>query len=99
MHTTATSPTDKWTKSREFLDRARASLAGGVSSPFRAKAPVPLYFEDGCGSRLRDVDGNEYIDYALGWGPLILGHRHPALVEAIRNQAGRCHHFGAQHTL
>ena len=58
---------DKWQKSRELLARAQGSLAGGVSSPFRAKFPVPLYFADGCGCRLRDVDGNEYIDYALAW--------------------------------
>ena len=88
-----------WTRSRELLARAQKSLAGGVSSPFRAKAPVPLYFEDGCGCRLRDVDGNEYIDYALAWGPLILGHRHPAMVEALRRQAERPHNYGAQHEL
>ena len=45
---------DNWSKSRELLERARKSLAGGVSSPFRAKTSVPLYFEDGCGCRLRD---------------------------------------------
>jgi glutamate-1-semialdehyde 2,1-aminomutase len=60
---------------------------------------VPLYFEDGCGCRLRDVDGNEYIDYALAWGPLILGHRHPAIVEALRRQADKPHDYGAQHEL
>jgi glutamate-1-semialdehyde 2,1-aminomutase len=90
---------DNWTKSRELLERARKSLAGGVSSPFRAKTPVPLYFEDGQGCRLRDVDGNEYIDYALAWGPLILGHRHPAMVEALRRQADKPHDYGAQHEL
>jgi glutamate-1-semialdehyde 2,1-aminomutase len=90
---------DNWSKSRELLERARKSLAGGVSSPFRAKAPVPLYFQDGCGCRLLDVDGNEYIDYALAWGPLILGHRHPALVEAMRRQAEKPHDYGAQHEL
>ena len=68
---------DKWKKSRELLARAQGSLAGGVSSPFRAKFPVPLYFQDGEGCRLLDVDGNEYIDYALAWGPAILGYRHP----------------------
>lgn len=91
--------TDKWTKSRALLARAQNSLAGGVSSPFRAKAPVPLYFEDACGCRVRDVDGNEYIDYALAWGPLILGHRHPSMVEAMRRQADRPHIYGAQHEL
>lgn len=90
---------DKWRNSRSLLERARQSLAGGVSSPFRAKAPVPLYFEDGCGCRVRDVDGNDYIDYALAWGPLILGHRHPSMVEAVRRQADRPHAYGAQHKL
>lgn len=86
-------------KSRAALDRARGSLAGGVSSPFRAKAPVPLYFENGCGARLRDIDGNEYIDYCLAWGPCILGHRHPRLVEALRRQAELPIDYGAQHEL
>jgi glutamate-1-semialdehyde 2,1-aminomutase len=58
---------------------------------------VPLYFRGGHGSRLVDVDGNEYIDYLLGWGPCILGHAHPAMVEAIRNAAERPHIYGEQH--
>jgi glutamate-1-semialdehyde 2,1-aminomutase len=91
--------TDQWKTSRELLERARQSLAGGVSSPFRAKFPVPLYFRDGCGSRLEDEDGNQYIDYALAWGPAILGHRHPELVEAYRRQAERPLIYGAQHRL
>jgi glutamate-1-semialdehyde 2,1-aminomutase len=82
-----------------MLTRASASLPGGVSSPFRAKFPVPLYFEDGQGARIKDVDGNEHIDYALAWGPLILGHRHPAVVEAVRRQAERPHIYGAEHEL
>jgi glutamate-1-semialdehyde 2,1-aminomutase len=88
-----------WTKSREYLERASRSLAGGVSSPFRAKAPVPLYFRNGCGARLEDVDGNEYIDYVLAWGPMILGYRHPAIVEAMRRQAELPTDYGAQHEL
>src|ERR1051326_2903022 len=87
---------DKWTTSRELLARAQRSLAGGVSSPFRVKAPVPLYFRNGCGARLEDVDGNEYIDYVLAWGPMILGYRHPAIVEAIRRQAALPSEYGAQ---
>ena len=75
-----------WDQSRELLERSRRSLAGGVSSPFRAKAPVPLFFENGKGARLWDVDGNEYIDYQLAWGPMILGYTHPAMVERLRNQ-------------
>ncbi len=90
---------DKWKRSREYIRRARESLAGGVSSPFRAKAPIPLYLTDASGSRVQDVDGNEYIDYSLAWGPLILGHCHPKLVETMRAQAARPHIYGAQHEL
>jgi len=91
--------TEKWRTSVEMLERARRSLAGGVSSPFRAKAPVPLYFRHGCGSHLIDEDGNEYIDYALAWGPAILGHCYPKLVEALLEQARRPVAYGAQHRL
>ena len=90
---------DRYKRSREMLSRAQKSLAGGVSSPFRAKHPLPLYFKDGSGSRLTDVDGNEYIDYSLAWGPLILGHRHPEIVKAIHRQADQPHIYGAQHEL
>ncbi len=90
---------DCWDKSRELLNRARKSLAGGVSSPFRARAPIPLYLTEAEGSRIRDADGNTYIDYSLAWGPLILGHKHPALVERLQQQAGRPHIYGAQHEL
>src|ERR1043166_1542214 len=88
-----------WSRSHQNLERARRSLAGGVSSPFRAKAPVPLYFRNGCGARLRDVDGNEYIDYCLAWGPMILGYRHPEIVQAMRDQAEKPMDYGAQHEL
>src|SRR5437762_11536996 len=90
---------ENWDRSKALLARARQSLAGGVSSPFRAAAPVPLYFEDGCGPRLRDVDGNEYIDYQLAWGPMILGYKHPRLVEALQRQAELPFSYGAQHEL
>ncbi len=95
----ASQQSDRWGQSRALLMRARQSLVGGVSSPFRAKFPVPLYFVDASGSRMTDVDGNRYIDYTLAWGPLILGHQHPALVEALRQQAARPHIYGAQHEL
>jgi glutamate-1-semialdehyde 2,1-aminomutase len=85
-------PSDPWSTSRSLLERSRRSLAGGVSSPFRAKAPVPLFLADASGSMITDVDGNRYIDYALAWGPLILGHRHPKLVAAVREQADRPQH-------
>jgi glutamate-1-semialdehyde 2,1-aminomutase len=91
--------TRNFTTSQKLLERARQSLAGGVSSPFRASFPVPLYFADGRGARLRDVDGNEYIDYVLAWGPMILGYGHPALVEALHRAAERPHSLGEQHEL
>ena len=89
----------KWDQSRAMLERSRKSLAGGVSSPFRAKAPVPLFFENGKGARLWDVDGNEYIDYQLAWGPMILGYSHPAMVERLREQVEKPLSYGAQHEL
>ena len=88
-----------WDRSRALLERARNSLAGGVSSPVRATAPVPLYFAGGHGARLVDVDGNEYLDYQLAWGPNILGYGHPRMVEAMRAQAERPLSYGAQHEL
>ena len=90
---------DRWKNSGELLERARKSLAGGVSSPFRAKFPVPLYFRNGKGSRLEDEDGNSYIDYTLAWGPAILGHAHPKLVEALSQQVRFPHIYGAEHRL
>jgi glutamate-1-semialdehyde 2,1-aminomutase len=74
-------------RSRQLFDRARQSIPGGVNSPVRAFGSVgltPPFIERGEGSRLWDADGNEYIDYICSWGPLILGHRHPAIVEAVK---------------
>src|SRR5579859_370541 len=71
---------------------------GGVNSPVRAFRGVggdPLFIEKGSGAYIWDVDGNRYIDYVLSWGPLALGHAFPAVVEAIREQAGRGTSFGA----
>jgi glutamate-1-semialdehyde 2,1-aminomutase len=86
-------------RSEEYFERAQNSLAGGVSSPFRRTLAATLFFQDGCGAELTDVDGNRYIDYVLGWGPMILGHKHPAMVEALRKAAERPHNYGAQHEL
>ena len=86
-------------RSRALLERARRSLAGGVSSPVRGTAPVPLYFARGVGPRLQDADGNWYIDYAAAWGPVILGYSHPALVAAAHGAAERPFTYGAQHEL
>lgn len=82
------------------FERAQRSLSGGVSTALRRSArPYPLYFESGHGSKIEDVDGNRYLDYALAWGPLILGHSPQVINEAITAQLGRGHTFGAQHDL
>jgi glutamate-1-semialdehyde 2,1-aminomutase len=72
--------------------RAADIFPGGVNSPVRAFQSVgaePIILADGKGARVDDVDGRTYLDYIGGWGPAILGHRHPAVVEAIVDQAGR----------
>ena len=72
-------------------------MPGGVSSPVRAFNAVgaePVVMAYGRGPRVHDVDGNEYIDYLLSWGPLILGHAHPSVVEALRRSAERGTSFG-----
>jgi glutamate-1-semialdehyde 2,1-aminomutase len=74
--------------------------AGGRSGERHGTArPYPLFFDSGSGSRAYDVDGNSYLDYGLAWGPLIAGHSHPRVVEAIQRQAARALTFGAQHEL
>ena len=85
-------------RSQQMLERAKRSLASGVSSAFRAKSvPHPLYFDHGEGPRLTDVDGNSYIDYTLAWGPLILGHSHPAIAADVEDTLRRGWDYGAQH--
>ncbi len=65
-------------------------MPGGVNSPVRAFKAVggnPLFIAKAKGSKIYDVDGNEYIDYVLSWGPLILGHAHPAVVKALKKSS------------
>ena len=82
------------------LERSQKSLSGGVSSGLRRTArPFPLYFSHGKGSTIQDVDGNSYLDYMLGWGPLILGHSPDPVNEAIADCLQRGYTFGAQHDL
>ena len=89
-------------KSRKAFERARKTIAGGVGSVARSPlaGSYPLYFERGEGSRVWDVDGNEYVDYALGFGPLLLGHRPPELVDAVEDVIRhRSTTFGICHNL
>jgi len=74
------------TRSEELFEKAKRLMPGGVNSPVRAFLPYPFFTERAKGSRLIDVDGREYVDYCLAYGPLILGHAHPAVVEAVRAQ-------------
>jgi glutamate-1-semialdehyde 2,1-aminomutase len=86
------------TRSAELFARASRIIPGGVNSPvraFRAVGGDPFFVARGAGSRLWDVDGKEYIDYVLSWGPLILGHAHPAILEAITEAARSGTSFGA----
>jgi glutamate-1-semialdehyde 2,1-aminomutase len=80
--------------------RARRTLARGVATAFRAsQLPVPICFERGSGARIVDVDGNEYVDYALGFGPLLLGHSPQVVLDAVRRQLDIGLGFGASHRL
>jgi glutamate-1-semialdehyde 2,1-aminomutase len=85
-------------KSQALFERAVASIPGGVNSPvraFRGVGGTPVFMARGEGSRLFDADGNEYIDYVGSWGPLLLGHRHPAIVAAIVEALETGSSFGA----
>lgn len=85
-------------KSEELFSRAQNVMPGGVNSPVRAFKAVgghPLFIKKGQGARITDVDDSEFIDYVSSWGPLIFGHAHPEIVEAICHQAGLGTSFGA----
>jgi len=88
----------KTTRSSELFSRARRRLPGGVNSPARSWGSVggePLFFARGQGAHVWDADGNELIDYVCSWGPLILGHAHPAVVKAVTEAAGLGTSYGA----
>jgi glutamate-1-semialdehyde 2,1-aminomutase len=88
----------KTQRSAQLFAEAQALLPGGVDSPvraFRAVGGQPLFIDRGEGAYLIDVDGNRYIDYVLSWGPLILGHAHPRVVQAIAEAAARGTSYGA----
>jgi glutamate-1-semialdehyde 2,1-aminomutase len=85
-------------RSRQIFEASRRLMPGGVSSPVRAFQAVgsePPVIAYGRGSHLVDVDGNDYVDYMMSWGPLALGHAHPAVVEVLQRAAERGTSFGA----
>jgi glutamate-1-semialdehyde 2,1-aminomutase len=85
-------------RSARLMERALRRMPGGVNSPVRAFRSVggdPLFMQRGEGSRIIDVDGNSYVDYVMSYGPLVLGHAHPEVVEAIERTARKGTTFGA----
>lgn len=88
----------KWIKSKKLYSEARRYIPGGVNSPVRAFRSVggsPIFIKRASGSRIYDVDGNEYIDYVLSWGPMILGHSHPKVVRALKRAVENGTSYGA----
>ena len=86
------------TRSETLFDEAKQYIPGGVNSPVRAFARVggqPVFFREGKGAYLTDEDNNQYIDYIGSWGPMILGHAHPEVVEAVQSAMSRGLSFGA----
>jgi glutamate-1-semialdehyde 2,1-aminomutase len=74
--------------SRVAFERARGSVGGGVGSGLRAAMrPHPLFVREARGAYVWDLDGDRYVDYLMAWGPLVLGHSDPRIVEAVRQMA------------
>src|SRR5690606_35515190 len=90
--------TNRYQESARLLNRAKQVLASGVSSEFRKyNHPHAIFYTHGQGSRIYDVDGNEYLDFTLSQGPLIVGHSHPAVLEAIQDYSAQGQLFAGQH--
>ena len=98
MSAPSLSPSHATARSDELYRRALERLPGGVNSPVRAMRAIgrdPIFVAGGEGARIRDADGHEYVDWVCSWGPLILGHAHPAVIAAITAAASRGTSFGA----
>lgn len=92
----------KQTLSKKLFSQAQALIPGGVNSPVRAFKAVggqPIFIEKASGCRMTDVDGNEFIDYVLSWGPMIVGHAHPGVTWALEEAIRRGTSFGAPTSL
>ena len=85
--------------SLKLYQRAQELFPDGVTHDTRWVTPFPIYATHGMGPRKWDVDGNEYVDYVMGHGALLLGHSHPAVVEAVTNQVAKGTHLGASHEI
>lgn len=85
-------------QNQTLFEKSQALIPGGVNSPvraFRSVGGTPIFFKKGLGSKLWDVDGKEYIDYINSWGPMIVGHAHPAVISAVQEAAAKSLSFGA----
>src|SRR4051812_24809138 len=85
-------------RSSQLFARAERVIPGGVNSPvraFRAVGREPLFIREAEGATVTDADGNRFIDYVGSWGPMLMGHAHPAIIEAVRDAASRGTSFGA----
>ncbi len=85
-------------KSQQLFEKSQRLIPGGVNSPvraFRAVGGTPIFFREGNGAYLWDVDGNKFIDYVGSWGPAVLGHAHPEVVAAVQERAAHGMSFGA----
>ncbi len=92
----------KWGKSKKLIKKAQKLIPGGVNSPVRAFKAVggnPLFIQKSKGSKIYDIDGNEYIDYVLSWGPLILGHACPNIVKTLKKAIEKGTSYGAPTSL
>ncbi len=76
----------KTPQSAALYERARKTLACGIGSSYQWREPWPIYLREGKGSHLWDIDGNEYLDYLNGFGSMVQGHAHPAIVKAVQEQ-------------
>lgn len=88
----------KWNNSLRLFKKAQKLIPGGVNSPvraFRAVGGTPVFIDRAKGSKIYDIDGNVYIDYVLSWGPLILGHAHPKVINALKKALDKGTSYGA----
>jgi glutamate-1-semialdehyde 2,1-aminomutase len=91
-------PNNSYKESANLLERSKKVLAGGVSSEFRKyNHPHAIFYTHGKGSRIYDVDGNDYLDFTLSQGPLILGHSHPEVLKAVNDYSELGQIFAGQH--
>jgi glutamate-1-semialdehyde 2,1-aminomutase len=86
---------ERTARSAAMFQRARRTLSGGVASSYQLRDPWPIYLVSGEGPRVTDVDGNRYWDFHNGFGSMVQGHAHPAIVDAVRERVARGTHFAA----